>query len=358
LTQTKYLPSDSSWITCYFWIFLICLLLLIAENARGAELNVSRNQLPVSLGPYLDHFEDPDRTLTIEDILAGDLPWERSTQNIHTLGMSGSAHWFHINLKGENLGDESLLLSLEAPVLDRVEFYFVRNNELVRTSIAGDTIPYSALDYPYRFPVILFNAGSTRMDIQIYLRATSGGGVEIPLKLTTLPELSTQQQAHQAFLGALFALFIVCLVVCAGIYTFTKDKNLIGTLMFFGGAILFFLGQTGMGRVWFWGETSEFNTRVSMLAANILVASICKIGISLDYKMPGKKLLKQILRGCAWLMLPAALFYSMAPFSAIGASTVAPMMIIAFLIAIAVLLMAGITALQGSRAAVYLFFPC
>jgi len=67
-------------------------ILLAAPFLHAAELNVTRNQLPVTLGQYLDHFEDASTELAIEDIVHGEIPWQRSNQDIPTLGLSKSAH--------------------------------------------------------------------------------------------------------------------------------------------------------------------------------------------------------------------------------------------------------------------------
>jgi hypothetical protein len=69
-------------------------LLLTVSFVSAAELNITQNQLPVTLGPYLDYFEDPERAYTIEQMTSDSIEWKRSTQTIPTLGMSKSAHWF------------------------------------------------------------------------------------------------------------------------------------------------------------------------------------------------------------------------------------------------------------------------
>ena len=42
-------------------MFPIALLLLPVSVPHAAELNITQNQLPVNLGPYLDYFEDPEQ---------------------------------------------------------------------------------------------------------------------------------------------------------------------------------------------------------------------------------------------------------------------------------------------------------
>ncbi|MDP6416432.1 MAG: 7TM-DISM domain-containing protein, partial [Gammaproteobacteria bacterium] len=105
--------------------------LLISGGVSSAELNISQNQLPVALGLYLDHFEDVSTELTLEDIMAPDIQWQRSTQVIPTFGLSESAHWFSIVISVDEALNEKLVLSMDSPGLDRIDFYFVQPEEVV-----------------------------------------------------------------------------------------------------------------------------------------------------------------------------------------------------------------------------------
>jgi len=168
----------------------LAILLLPATFAQAAELNITQNQLPVNLGPYLDYFEDPDRAYTIEQMASESIEWQRSTQSIPTLGMSKSAHWFCIVLSGENMEDEDLVLALDTPVLDRVDFYFMNGEQLIRTSTVGDTITLSTPDYPYRLPLVPFATAQQGAYSQRLSRPFSSVGVAIPLTRPTHPLLA------------------------------------------------------------------------------------------------------------------------------------------------------------------------
>ena len=143
-----YLPQNPPSVrTASASLFLaLAFLLLPLSFVSAAELNITQNQLPVNLGPYLDYFEDPKRTYTIEQMTSGNIEWQRSTQSIPTMGMSNSAHWFCIVLSGDNMQDEDLVLTLDTSIMDRVDFYFMNEDSIVRTSVVGDTIPLSQLD--------------------------------------------------------------------------------------------------------------------------------------------------------------------------------------------------------------------
>ena len=342
------LPSQFS------YLLAVALLLLPISTMRAAELNITPNQLPVNLGPYLDYFEDPDRSYSIEQMTSDSIEWQRSTQAVPTLGMSQSAHWFCLVISGENMVDEDLVLALNTPVMDRVEFYFLDGDEVVRTSIVGDTIPLSQLDYPYRIPVVPFEIADEGQYNKIIFRAVSTAGVEIPLTLTTISLLAESQQLDLVFNGALLLLFLLCCSVSVIFYGFTKDALFLGVSLFFGGGTVFLATQTGLARIWLWPESIEVNTRISLVSACTLVASLCVIGRALQFDNRYRDSANIVLRFLTYSMLPLGLYYFIIPFDQINSENVVPLMIIGLFAAFAVLVMASLTALQGSKAAIYL----
>ncbi|MEX0962603.1 MAG: ATP-binding protein [Pseudohongiellaceae bacterium] len=335
-------------------LVLAVALLLTSLNAAGAELNITQNQLPVNLGPYLDYFEDPGRSLTIEQMTSDAIQWQRSTQSIPTLGLSNSAHWFSVILSGDNMLDEDLVLALDTPVTDRVEFYFVRDNEVVRTSVVGDTIPLSQLDYPYRIPVVPFEIVGEGQYNKIIFRAVSSVGVEIPLTLTTVSLLAASQQSSLAFNGALLLMFFLCFSISVIFFGYSRESIFFGVALFFGGGGVFLLTQTGLGRIWLWPESIGANTRISLVSACVLVASLCVIGRSLQFENRYRDSINIVLRFLTYSMVPLGLYYLVIPFDNISSDNVVPVMVIALLASLVVLVMASITAIQGSKAAIYL----
>ena len=335
-------------------VLAVAFLLLPFAAAKAAELNITQNQLPVILGPYLDYFEDPERVYTIEQMTSDSIDWRRSTQTVPTLGMSRSAHWFCIVLSGENMEDEDLVLALNTPVMDRVEFYFVNGDEVIRTSVVGDTIPLSQLDYPYRIPVVPFEIADEGQYNKIIFRAVSTAGVEIPLTLTTVSLLAESQQVELVFNGALLLLFLLCFTVSVILYGFTRDALFLGVTLFFGGAAVFLSTQTGLGRIWLWPESVGANTRISIISGCVLVASLCVIGRSLQFENRYRDSANIVLRFLTYLMFPLILYFLIIPLDQISSDNVVPLMIIALFTALVVLVMASMTALQGSKAAIYI----
>ena len=352
----NYQPQNIAVIRSYLTslCFLLALLLLPVSVSYAAELNITQNQLPVNLGPYLDYFEDPEHAYTIEQMTSDSIQWQRSTQTIPTMGMSESAHWFSIVLSGENMLGEDLVLALDTVILDRVEFYFVDGGTVVRTSVAGDTVPLSQLDYPYRFPIVPLEIPGEGQHTKIIFRAVSSVGVEIPLTLTTVSLLAESQQSVLVFDGALLVMFLFCFGITVIVFSYTRDPLFLGVSFFFGAGTVFVLTQTGLGRIWFWPESIGSNTRLSLISAIGMMTSLCLIGRVLQFESRYRDSINIVLRFVSYSMIPLVLYYLIIPFDQISSNNVIPLMVIGLLVVLAVLIMASIAAIQGSKAAIYL----
>ena len=337
-------------------LVLITCLFCTSSSLWAAELNIRRNQLPVTLGQYLDYMEDPGREHSIDDILSGEFNWQRSSQSIPTMGMSTSAFWFYIRLTGADLDGQNLVLSLDSPTLDRVEFYFVRNGQLIQKSVLGDTIPTSQQTHPYRIPIVPFELVFPGDETRIYFRVTSNAGIEISLTLTTMLQLIQAQQIPLTFFGTFFAFFLLCFGSCAILYYYLRDRQFLAYTLFFAAITVFFLSQTGMGRIWFWGDTVETNTRLSYISSAFLIMSFCLIGQCLRFDNPYRDSVNLILRFLTYAMLPVAGYFLIVPFDLITPGNILLLVYLFVLVIITVLAMAGISAVQGSRSALYLFF--
>lgn len=331
------------------------LLFLFVANANAAEVNITRNQLPVVLGQYLDIYEDFSAELSIDDVLARELPWQRSTETIPTLGITTSAIWFYLEITTRELINESLVLSVDSSVLDRLDFYFVRNNAVISQSTAGDTVPFSEIALPYRIPIIPFNLAPVGETTRVFIRARSTSGIEMPLTLSTMGTVAADQQSQLTFFGAFFSMFIISLCICGAYYYNMKDREFLGYMSFFAFAIPFFLTQTGMGRVWFWGDYADLNNRVAYLSAAGLIVSMSLLGQAMSLKIPYKAQVNLVLRYVGYLMLPVGLYFMFAPIASITSETVLSILVLGFVMAMSIFVISGITASQGSRSALYLF---
>ena len=151
------------------------------------------------------------------------------------------------------------------------------------------------------------------------------------------------------FNGALLVMFLFCFGITVILLSFTRDSIFVGVSLFFGAGTIVMLTQTGLGRIWFWPESIDANTRISLISATALLASLCMIGRALQFENRYRDSVNIVLRFLTYSMIPFGLYYLIVPFDQINSDNVIPLMLIGLLVAFAVLVMASITAIQGSK---------
>ncbi len=337
-----------------FSVLLISAVIASTSLVSAAELHISRAQLPISLGLYLEHMEDPSGELGLDDVLQLKSQWQRSTQDVPTLGFSTSAHWFTVAITGNALNESSLAVSIKAPTVDRIEFFVLHNNEVVSSYLSGDTIPLSQQSVRNRIPIFPITTAEDTNEIEIYFRVSSQSGIELPISLTTLQQIAEEQQSQIAFFGGFFILFLVCFAVCWIIFYFQRDRQFLGYTIFFGSCLIFFLTITGMGKVWFWSESVELSNRLSYTSGSMLIVSFCLLGQSLSLTGKLRHRVVIVLRFIAYAMIPTCLYFLFVPLEYISGSNIQLILALGLVVSIVVFAMASVAAAQGSRVAFYL----
>jgi signal transduction histidine kinase len=136
---------------------------------------ISTNALAQVERARFDVLEDAHQRLKLNDLLkpTAALKWRRLPKGRLSGGISNSAWWLRTVVPVEGAKWARRILAVGSPTLDHVEFYIVRDGKLVRSSAAGETLPFSGRHYPARrivFPIEASDAGAS-----IYLRITSKG---------------------------------------------------------------------------------------------------------------------------------------------------------------------------------------
>ncbi len=345
--------NDRFFKKCGSLLAILCLLGFLNYSAQAGEIHVSQTQLPVTLGLYLDTLEDPSTELTVIDVEQLKNQWRRSAEAIPTLGFSQSAHWFAVTITGDDLSGKELALSIDAPSVDRIEIYIRQDGGTIQQYLTGDTIPFSEQPARHRVPLVPLVIPNGTQQTQVFFRVTSQSGIELPVVLTTMQLVAQGQESQLAFLGGLFTFFLVCFAACSIIYYFQRDRQFLGHTLFFGGAIVFLLTVTGLGKVWFWGESIELSNRLSYASGTVLIASFCLLGQSLNLESKLRDRAVIVLRFITYAMIPTCLYVLFLPFDSITGGNIQFLLWLGLAVATSVFAMAIFAATQGSRVAVY-----
>lgn len=184
-------------------MFLVfCSVLMSSASAEdlvdpNRKFSFDQSQLKQALGPYIEYLEDPESQLTIGDVLRKpSQKWTDNSDATPNFGYTNSAYWFRLSLHNTSQQEVlSRLLVVDYPLLDRIEFFRVRDGSVVDQFLTGDKLPFAQRPIAHRnfiFPLD-FSAGETN---EIYFRIKSSGAVQVPLSIWEPQQFFLEDQSE------------------------------------------------------------------------------------------------------------------------------------------------------------------
>ncbi|MDA7085884.1 7TM diverse intracellular signaling domain-containing protein [Pseudomonas sp. SA3-5] len=192
----------------------ICLAVLLlwlcgpAWALLPAELD--KPELRLSLGSAMGYLQDPDGSLTLEQVSALDDERFAAVQGDHAnLGKNSSVWWFKVHLHNSLAQDLAGYLEVNYPLLDDIQIYLSGSDGNWLTQESGDRYAFTQRPVQVRnfwFPVTLPPGEHT-----LLLRVDTSSTVFVPLFFSTHNASAAAQESlmglNGAFYGVLFAMF-------------------------------------------------------------------------------------------------------------------------------------------------------
>lgn len=166
-------------------VFLLVLLLFpVIGWSHHAEVPLNAQTTHINLGPELHYVEDVSHHLKLDDMLQPSLNWIENTQDILNKGYTHSAYWLKIDFRNTSNYSLEKFIQLAYPQLDHVDFYVVKNNQLIMHKHTGDTLPFSERPTLHRDFVLPMNFAPQEA-LSLFIRVASSSAMQLPLELWT-----------------------------------------------------------------------------------------------------------------------------------------------------------------------------
>ena len=330
----------------------LCLLPgLAAATPERAALAVPAEFSSINLRPQVEVAEDPAGTLDIEDVSAaafssrfapvpgaGDL----------NFGFSRSAFWLRFRLQPTAGEPQHVLLEIDYPSLDCVDFYTGQSGSLIHHR-AGDNLPFATRPYVHRNLVFPLELTPGRAQT-VYLRVAAKGSLTVPLRLWTEASLHQHDEVlyslHALYFGMLLALGLYNLLV----YLALRDDVYLAYVGYLSGMAVALLGMLGLGHQFLWPALPWLADKAVLLGFSTsgMFGALCARGF-LDSKLWAPRLDRGFkLIGFAFLLTTTGvLFEDSRPF-AIAVAALAPLSAL-------VMAFGGLLALRAGRQGALVF---
>jgi signal transduction histidine kinase/CheY-like chemotaxis protein len=172
---------------------------------------LDRDELRLSLAPYMGYYQDRDGTLDAEAVQRlPDNAFERVHGDHANLGKNASVWWFKVRLVNGRPQPLNGYLEVNYALLDHIDVYLQDSEGRLQRQSSGDSFAFAQRPVQVRhfwFPMTLPHGSNT-----LLLRVESTSTIFVPLFFSTYGASAAAQEnlmgINGAFYGVLFAMFI------------------------------------------------------------------------------------------------------------------------------------------------------
>lgn len=244
------------WLGQLFMLLAACACTPFAA-AQTVSINSAFEQ--INLGTFVQLLPESSQPLSIEEVLnTANNQWQTSSTAVPSFGFTPVVYWLRVSLHNTSPHSQSLLLALENPSLDHIEFYQISQQQLIAKLVTGDTYAFNQRARQHRhflFPVSL--NGKEHSDI--YLRVRSTSAMQLPIKLYDPAWHLADDQMHLLIQGAFYGLLFAALLYNAIMYVASRHSIYITYILYMLGFSLAHLALSGFGYQYLWSPWPRVN---------------------------------------------------------------------------------------------------
>ena len=282
-----------------------------APSCENEAVRVTDRQGVYDLASCIWYLEDPERSLTLEDVRQENIhPFTRHQGGMLNFGYTDSAYWARFDLHvAAGASTDEWILELALPLVDEVELYAIRDGKVVDRSRTGYEDSWSERDLALPNPSFKLGLepGSTTT---VYLRVSTLNTFRLPLTLwqpdSYIENVSVEEAVRGILLGSLLAILAYNLFVAVAV----RERSNVYYVLYLVSAGVFIMTEQVHGiqllderpaflhkqylhyqimMTWFWGllmarallETAEKSPDLDQVLRLCLAAVVVSFGLSL-----------------------------------------------------------------------------
>ncbi len=253
-------------------LFLMLLLSVVGGRAAHA-VGVPITQDYLALGQGIEYREErPGEKISIDAMLlkASDLPWKVNQAKTLNLGYSSQGYWLRIGLDNPTPRPQERWLEIGYPLLDHIEIYWVKNGQILKRSVTGDSLPFSQRGFPhYNFLTALHFDPDSRYEL--YLRVASTSSLQVPLSLWEPEHFDTHDNTALLGYGLVFGALLIIAAYNFFLWFSVRELAYLYYVTYVLCFCLLIAEVNGMAYQYLWPDTPEWNNARLLLLVPALV---------------------------------------------------------------------------------------
>lgn len=251
---------------------LFCLGWIMLQRMNGAA-DGSYSKIPHEA---ISVFEDPSKSLSIEQIISIDDRFTPVTAGVPNFGFNQSNIWLRFSVPGSESDFNEKILEIKNPLLNVVELYEKQGSEIHLVNITGDSYMFSSRGNSqrnYRF-VLKPKEGIAS---EYFLMVNSGGEqLLVPLILSDAEALALHDGEDHLVRGSYFGIILFVLLFNLFVYFIVREKSTLFYVYYNFFLLLLQLSLSGYGFQYLWPGSPYFANASTPLFASLSVFALIR----------------------------------------------------------------------------------
>ncbi|UKJ09000.1 7TM diverse intracellular signaling domain-containing protein [Solitalea lacus] len=244
-----------------YLLLLLCIALSFVSKAYTPTTVKDEFQV-YSLGKSLMVYEDKSGNESLQQVISKS-KFTLCKEDVPNFGISKSAFWLKFSIQNTTPKSQLLLL-IENPIIDEIEYYQVKDNKTVNQFELGDTHAFNKRQIAnanYVFPI---STDSNNL-ITVYIKVKSNDQLQLPVFIGTEQAIYQQLLLRDLLFGIYSGIILIMVLYNLFVYVSVKDSSYIYYVLF-----IVFVGLSqatlqGFGFRFLWPNQSWFSVNSTII---------------------------------------------------------------------------------------------
>ncbi|MCP3941394.1 MAG: response regulator [Desulfobacteraceae bacterium] len=239
----------------FSFLFFLCFP-LIANALTPVLLETNIKRYP--LEKHIDYYEDKKGQYSFKEISSNDFKnnFKKSSDTLN-FGYSKSIIWIRLRLINPSPVQQTWLLELKNPLIDKITLFLPSNNQTYSRKISGDSVSFRHRDIKHRFMIYRLNLKGNE-NMLLYLRLQTSGPFSIPLTIYHPNSFQIKDHNEQTILGFFYGFMAVMVLYNFFIFLMVQDRAYLYYVLYITCVIISLLYFNGSGFEFFWPDNPEW----------------------------------------------------------------------------------------------------
>ncbi|POY35220.1 ATPase [Solitalea longa] len=212
-----------------FIVFICCVLQGFSSLAETPIILTDHTKV-YNVGKNLSVYEDQSGNESFQQVLAKNA-FEANNDPNPNFGITQSAYWLKFSI--ENKTDaERLLLLIENPIIDEIDFYqYDANGQLIAQKL-GEHFPFDKRKIDQSNYIFQLNLSNSATPSTYYLRVKSNDQLQLPIFIGTEEAIYKHSSQRDLLFGIYAGIILIMMIYNLFVYISVKDNSYIYYVLF------------------------------------------------------------------------------------------------------------------------------